>query len=131
LQSEPHWLDPDIVVELNRALLEGTSEPHSLIRPELLESACARPYSHWAYDGVEDIATLATVLLFAICANHPFLQGNKRTGFAAMRIFIEDNGYRLGIGDDLAWADDMVAVIDGSLSQETFADRLRGALSEG
>jgi death-on-curing protein len=91
---------------------------------ELVESACDRPHNHWAYDGVEDVVSLAAILLFGIAANHAFLQGNKRTAFAAMSFFLEDNGFRLALHDDPRCADDLIAALEGGISQESFARRL-------
>ncbi len=125
MPSEPHWITADIVIELNRALLAGTSEPHVLVSPDLLAGACERPHNHWWYEDVEDVVALATVLLIAIAENHPFLQGNKRTAFAAMQIFLEDNGYRLTLSDDAQFADDLVAVLEDALPPEEFETRLR------
>jgi len=129
LLSEPAWLTPEGVIRLNARLMAKTGEPHGLLSREGLESACAKPHNHWAY-GESDPAVLACELLFGIARNHPFQQGNKRTAFAAMIGFLRANGYAFTGADGVEWADDMIAVIDGSLSQETFADRLRGALSE-
>lgn len=128
MPNEPTWVAPDGVIRLNARLMAKTGEPHRLLSREGLESACAKPNNHWAY-GESDPANLATELLFGIARNHPFQQGNKRTAFAAMIGFLGANGYELTGGDDVRWADDMIAVIDGSLSQEIFADRLREALS--
>jgi len=107
-----------------------TGEPHGLLSREGLESACAKPHNHWAY-GETDPAVLATELLFGIARNHPFQQGNKRTAFAAMIGFLRANGYAFMGGDGVHWADDMIGVIDGSLSQDVFTDRLRDTLTEG
>jgi len=71
------------------------------------------------------VISLAVVLVFAIAANHPFIQGNKRTAFAAMIFFLEDNGFRLTAADDPALANQLVAVLERQLSAETFETSLR------
>ena len=59
----------------------------------LLESALARPQNLHAYcEG--DAAALAAAYAFGIIRNHPFVDGNKRTGFLAAALFLEANGYR-------------------------------------
>jgi death-on-curing protein len=68
---------------------------------------------------------LATCLAFGIARNHPFVQGNKRTGFAAMVGFLGANGYRLLIGDDLSCAEHMLLVLEGAAPEDSFADQLR------
>lgn len=77
-----------------------------------MEAALNRPRMHWHYDGVEDIVTLAVVLLFGLAMNHPFQQGNKRTAYEAALIFLEDNGYVLTAPDDIALAHAITRVID-------------------
>lgn len=59
----------------------------------LLESALARPQNLHAY-GEGDAAALAAAYAFGIIRNHPFIDGNKRTGFLAAALFLEANGYR-------------------------------------
>lgn len=61
----------------------------------LLESAVAQPRSGIVeisfYPTLEEIAT---ALAFSLVKNHPFVDGNKRTGYAAMEMFLGRNGYK-------------------------------------
>ncbi|TPL69191.1 type II toxin-antitoxin system death-on-curing family toxin [Mesorhizobium sp. B2-3-15] len=62
------------------------------IRDEgLLESALERPQQKEAY-GEPDLSELAAAYLFGIAKNHPFVDGNKRTAFAAADLFLYFNG---------------------------------------
>lgn len=62
------------------------------IRDEgMLKSALARPLQKQAY-GEPDLCDLAAAYLFGIVKNHPFVDGNKRTGFAAADLFLYFNG---------------------------------------
>jgi death-on-curing protein len=62
------------------------------IRDEgMLESALARPLQKQAY-GDPDLCELAAAYLFGIAKNHPFVDGNKRTAFAAADLFLYFNG---------------------------------------
>ncbi len=59
--------------------------------------------------------------------NHPFLDGNKRTGFVVAALFLDLNGFELTAGD----ADVVIAVLglaDGSLDEAAFAAWVRAAL---
>lgn len=58
----------------------------------LLESALARPENIAAY-GDPSAFELAAAYSFGIIRNHPFVDGNKRTGFIAGAIFLELNGF--------------------------------------
>ncbi|MGE0501499.1 MAG: type II toxin-antitoxin system death-on-curing family toxin [Rhizobiaceae bacterium] len=74
------------------------------IRDEgMLESALARPLQKAAY-GEPDFCDLAAAYLFGIVKNHPFVDGNKRTGLAAADLFLYLNGLSLEAeGDDLIY----------------------------
>ena len=60
----------------------------------MLESALARPLQKEAY-GEPDPFELAAAYLFGIAKNHPFVDGNKRTAFAAADLFLFLNGFTL------------------------------------
>ncbi len=67
----------------------------------LLESALAVVRAE--FDGVPahcDIFEMAAAYLFHIVKNHPFIDGNKRTGLAAALVFLDLNGYSLDMDDE-------------------------------
>ncbi len=57
-----------------------------------LESALFRPRTGY----YEDIVAEAAALFESLAINHPFLDGNKRTAFAATDTFLRINGHRIG-----------------------------------
>ena len=57
----------------------------------LLESALARPRQIFAYSEC-DLPQLAAAYVAGIVRNHPFVDGNKRTGFMTGYVFLESNG---------------------------------------
>jgi len=59
----------------------------------LLESALHRPRHLFAY-GKPSLFDLAAAYAAGIVKNHPFLDGNKRTGFVSAALFLEINGHR-------------------------------------
>jgi death-on-curing protein len=124
LPNEPTWLDPGLVVEINRELVALTAEPFFLRDAGLLESALARPHNHWSY-GERDIAVLAAAILLGIVRNHPFGQGNKRTGFAAAEAFLHANGWELLVPDRTAFGNQIVDLITGDLDEDEFAELIR------
>ena len=65
----------------------------------LLDSALARPLQKEAY-GDPDIFDLAAAYLFGVLKNHPFVDGNKRTGLAAADLFLYFNGFSLEAGQE-------------------------------
>ena len=62
----------------------------------LLESAAARPQSSaFGRDAYPTLDLKAAALLQGLVANHALVDGNKRLGWVAVRLFYRFNGYRL------------------------------------
>lgn len=91
----------------------------------LLESAVMRPRNHWDYGGERDVLRLAAYLLSGLVKNHPFEQGNKRTGAVAAILFIEINGYEWTLRDDGELAEWVIAHVLGHTTEEEMADLMR------
>ena len=124
--TEPVWLSAETVIFINERVVTRTGEPFLLRDLGLLESALAKPQNEFYYRDVEDVASLATTLLFGIARNHPFTQGNKRTGFLSAVDFLEINGYMVEMGDDeLLLGRLVVEVLEQKLDEERFADIFR------
>ena len=114
----------EAVVEINRAVVAITGEPHLLRDQGLLESALARPRNFFGF-GEEDIAVLAVSLMAGIARAHAFAQGNKRTCFVATVQFLKINGYDLAIEDSRPWADEIIALVEHRTSEEDFVRAVR------
>lgn len=67
--------------------------------PGLLEAALYRPQTGYYADLIEEAAALWE----SLSENHPFVDGNKRTSFAAMYTFLTINGARLSADADEAY----------------------------
>ncbi len=89
----------------------------------LFESALARPLNLAAY-GEPDVAELAASYGYGLARNHPFIDGNKRTAFVAVELFLALNGHEL-TADDPACVLTMLAVAAGTLEEPDFAAWLR------
>jgi death-on-curing protein len=59
----------------------------------MLESALSRPVNQFAY-GSPTLTELAAAYAYGLVRNHPFVDGNKRIGFATAVLFLELNGYK-------------------------------------
>jgi death-on-curing protein len=125
LPSEPIWLEPAEVVELNRLIVAETGEPFAVRDAGLLASALDRPRNCWLYDRENDALTLAVTLLFGIARNHPFVQGNKRTGFEAALGFLENNGYALEAPNEVGVAHLITDVISHTTTEAEFTEEMR------
>ena len=124
MPNEPNWLQIEAVIEHNRLELADTGENHFLRDRGLLESALARPRNAFAY-GEEDIVALAVALMAGISRAHAFEQGNKRTAFAAMRLFLSGNGYDTAFEDSVSWAKQIIALVEHRISEEEFVRAIR------
>ena len=89
----------------------------------LFESALARPLNLAAY-GEPDVAELAASYGYGLARNHPFIDGNKRTAFVAVELFLALNGHEL-TADDPACVLTMLTVAAGTLAEPDFAAWLR------
>jgi death on curing protein len=67
---------------------------------DLLESALHRPKDKAHYEGNPPLAELAAAYAFGIVKNHPFVDGNKRTGLAVAESFLNLNGVELTATDE-------------------------------
>lgn len=129
MPREPNWLPIDAVVEHNRLEVEATGERHLVRDYGLLESALARPRNFFSF-GEEDIVALAVTLMAGVAQAHAFEQGNKRTAFAAMRLFLRANGYDTSFDDRISWADEIIALVEHRTNEEDFGRAIRSFVVE-
>jgi death-on-curing protein len=88
-----------------------------------LESAVARA-EQLAHYAAPDAAHLAAAYGFGIARNHPFSDGNKRTAFVAVELFLALNGYEL-VASDADCVITMLSVAAGDIEEAAFADWIR------
>lgn len=74
--------------------------------------------------GQPDVAALAAAYGFGLARNHPFVDGNKRTAFIAIELFLALNGHELQ-ASDLDCVMTMLALAAGDLSEDALADWIR------
>lgn len=86
----------------------------------LLQSALARPQQHAAYNPEADVFDLAAVYAGAIIRNHPFVDGNKRTGFTLAAAFLRLNGWQLTASEEEATLV-TIALAEGSMTEASYA----------
>ena len=91
---DPVWLGKAAVLAMHGRLLAEHGGAPGIRDSSLLDSALARPQNLLAYND-PDICDLAASYTSGIIRNHPFVDGNKRTGFVAGYVFLVCNGLRL------------------------------------
>ena len=118
-----HWLEPQVLLSVHEEQLAEHGGASGVRDIGLFESACARPRQLAAY-GAPDSAALAAAYGSGLARNHPFVDGNKRTAFVAVELFLALNGERLD-ADDIACVMTMLAVAGGELDEPACAAWLR------
>lgn len=110
------WVRAEVVYAVHDAQLAEHGGPPGVRDQGGLESALARPQNKAAY-GEADAAALAAAYAFGLVRNHPFADGNKRTGWVVARVFLADNGLRFHF-DPADAVRTVEALAAGKLSEE-------------
>jgi len=113
------------VVDIHAAILTQSGGASGIRDLPLLESALAQPKATFGGQDLHATAVeKAAALGFAIVLNHPFMDGNKRVGHAAMEVFLILNGCSLEASVE-EHESTMLRLAAGELDREAFAEWLR------
>lgn len=122
--NEPwRWVSAEVLLAVHEEQLAEHGGAAGVRDLGLFESALARPQNQAAY-GNPDAADLAAAYGVGLAKNHPFIDGNKRTAFVAVELFLALNGHDL-VADDADCVLTMLSVAAGSLDEPGFAAWLR------
>ena len=94
MTTEPKWLGVESALVMHEEQLAEHGGAVGIRDLGLLDSALARPRNAWSY-GQSDLVALAALYAAGIMRNHPFVDGNKRTGFLAAYAFLYVNGLEI------------------------------------
>ncbi|MBL0883899.1 MAG: type II toxin-antitoxin system death-on-curing family toxin [Chitinophagaceae bacterium] len=111
---------------IHKILIDSFDGTHGIRDLVALDSALARPYP--TFDGVEllpDPVQKAAALIESILINHPFIDGNKRTGYVLMRLLLIS--YNLDISaSQTEKYDFVISVASGKIIFENIVHWLNG-----
>ena len=94
--NEPAWIRLDVVLAMHEEALAVHGGPEGVRDLGLLDSALNRPKNIFAYaEEPISLGRLAAAYAKGIVANHPFVDGNKRTAFLVSVTFLKLNGLDL------------------------------------
>ena len=127
---EPVWIDERDALTIHDRLLALHGGAEGLRNEALLKSVLARPQQHRAYAASPDLIDLAAAYTAGIVRNHPFVDGNKRTGFVVGILFLELNGHRFTASEEDA-AQAVLALAAGKLDEAGYSAFLRGNVARG
>ena len=116
------------ILELHRRIVDATGGAAGLRDLGALQSALAQPRA--SYGSTELYPTLeeqAAALGYSLVLNHPFVDGNKRVGHAAMAVFLALNGHALVSPIDEAERV-MLDLAAGTLARSQLVDWLRRSI---
>lgn len=119
----PYWLSREECLALHEMMLSQYGGSEGLREDNMLESALAKPRQLFAY-GKPVMADLAASYVFGVVKNHPFIDGNKRTGFMLGAAFLERNGYEFHASEADA-AVRTLALAAGEMSEKKYAAWLK------
>ena len=123
-RKEPLWIEERDVLAIHDRLLALHGGATGVRDRDLLESALARPRQHHSYAKTSDVVEMAALYTAGIVRNHPFIEGNKRTGFVIDVLFLELHGFDFTASEaDATQA--VMALASGTLDEAAFTAWLR------
>ena len=121
--KEPIWLDLDDCIAIHEMMLSQYGGLAGVRDRGLLESALAKPRHRFTYQSAK-LTKLAASYAAGIVHNHPFVDGNKRTGFMLAAIFLETNG-RLFTASEESVVEHTIALATHSIDEDEYASWLQ------
>ena len=116
----PIWLLPEAVIVVQEIQIARYGGSGGLRDEALLESALARPINKQAYDEEATVFDLAAAYGFGLARNHAFIDGNKRIAFAAMAMFLSENGYEF-VPDKMDALETIMKLAAGDMEEDELA----------
>ena len=117
------WIERSVILAAHDEQLAEHGGSPGIRDAGLLDSALARPLNRAAY-GKPDAAELAAAYAYGLAKNHPFVDGNKRTAFVALELFLALNEREL-VADDADCVMCMLAAAAGTMKETALAEWVR------
>jgi death-on-curing protein len=120
VKQPPIWVQRQALLDLHEESLTQFGGARGIRDQGLLESALSRPENKLLYEPETTVYRLAAAYCFGIARNHPFVDGNKRSAFMAMGLFLFLNGYELEADPlEAEWA--VLEIVESSMNEEELA----------
>lgn len=117
--NEPTWITKEILITVHAELLNRFGGLPGIRDEGLLDSALNRPKHLFSFSR-PTLFQMASSYAHGVVKNHPFLDGNKRTGFMSAYIFLGVNGWSLEAPEEEAVLETL-ALAAGETSEEAYA----------
>ncbi|MBA3893834.1 MAG: type II toxin-antitoxin system death-on-curing family toxin [Gemmatimonadales bacterium] len=125
--AEPVWVSRLVMDAVHFDQLREHGGLAGLRDENTLEAVLARPKQRWHYDPASDLGTLAAAYGWGLVTTHPYRDGNKRTAFLAMVVFLGLNDCDLEATQEEV-VTTMLAAAAGQVSEAALADWVRSHL---
>jgi len=121
--KKPAWITREECLAIHEMMLAQHGGLAGVRDDGLLESALSKPQNLFAY-AKPTHARMAASYAAGVILNHPFLDGNKRTGFMIAAVFLEVNGYELTATEESV-VENTLALAAGTLKEKDYAAWLK------
>lgn len=118
--TEPVWFLKSAVVAVHNMMIARFGGAEGIRDEGLLDSVLARPAKAYHYDPMVAFPELAAAYAAGIVQNHPFVDGNKRTGFMAAYMFFDLNGSTLR-ADEVTAAAMTMSLATSEIGEQEYA----------
>ena len=123
--AEPRFLSVEDVIEIHADQIERYGGSLGVRDIELLRSATGMPEAGFGEHYLHaDLFEMAAAYLFHIVQNHPFVDGNKRTGAMTAFVFLKLNGCAL-VADEPAFEEIILRAAQGEIGKDIIAEFFR------
>ena len=124
MTAERIYLTVAEVISIHHHQIEEYGGEYGMLNQGALEAAVFRPQTGYYHDLSEE----AAALLESLVNNHPFVDGNKRAGFAAAHVFLLVNEFDLDVSDKAAFEFMMKAIAEGKFRFALLREWIAGHL---
>lgn len=118
------WLLEGVVLAIHEEQIAEHGGSSGVRDAGLLSSALARPQHQAHYSDEPSVFDLAAAYACGIIRNHPFVDGNKRTGFLAAYVFLNINGWQLN-SSEVEAVNAVLALAGSEIDETSFSSWLK------
>ncbi|MDT8389286.1 MAG: type II toxin-antitoxin system death-on-curing family toxin [Lentisphaeria bacterium] len=123
MTGEPHFITLEEALFFHKEEIRQAGGSEGIRDPESLEAALSAPKVAFGNAFLMgDIFEMAAAYVESVCARHPFVDGNKRTGTVCALTFLLLNGYEIDEMYDLELADIVLDLVTHKIDRQGLAD---------
>lgn len=127
--AEPTWIRLEAILAIHRRQIIEHGGGAGLRDLGLLQAAIDRPRNRWLYDRRSaTLPRLAAAYGYGLIRNHPFIDGSKRVGYIAIRLFLRLNRRDLEVEPADAYRA-IMRLAAGKMTEAQLADWIAAQLS--